>query len=230
MEQDLKKVVDQVIFARKSIRAFLDTSIEQDVILEILDIAARAPSGSNVQPWKVYILQGDTKDRLSEELKNVFNDPSKSALYHPEYTYYPKTWVEPFLSRRRKVGFDLYKLVGIARGESQKMHEQHAKNFDFFGAPVAIIFTIPRIMELGSWLDYGMFLQNIMIAAQARGLQTCPQAALITFHQIVAKHVGFSSDEQMVCSMCLGYEDPSASANLIETERVSAREFTTFVG
>jgi len=226
---DLTTTVDAVIRSRKSIRAFLDKSVDHQLILDILNIAARAPSGSNVQPWKVYVVEGDAKIRLSRAITTVFNDPAQSSLYRPEYIYYPKTWVEPFLSRRRKVGFDLYHLVGIARGESQKMHDQHAKNFDFFGAPVALVLTIPRMMELGSWLDYGMFIQNILLAAQARGLRTCPQAALIQYHQIVAQHVGYSADEQMVCTISLGYEDSSAPENQIETERVCAEEFATFV-
>jgi nitroreductase len=227
--KDLAKIVDDVIRSRKSIRAFLDKSVDHQLILDILNVASRAPSGSNVQPWKVYVLEGDAKARLSHAIKAIFNDPAQSSLHRPEYIYYPKTWTEPYLSRRRKVGFDLYKLVGIARGESQKMHEQHAKNFDFFGAPIALILTIPRMMELGSWLDYGMFIQNILLAAQARGLQSCPQAALIQFHQIVSQHVGYSAQEQMVCSISMGYEDPFAPENQIETERVSATEFATFL-
>jgi nitroreductase len=226
---DASVIVDEVIRTRKSVRAFLPTPIAHDTILSIIEVASRAPSGSNIQPWKVYVLEGSAKHRLTQAVQDVFNDPAQRALHRPEYVYYPKTWVEPFLSRRRKVGFDLYKLVGIGRGESQKMHEQHAKNFDFFGAPVVLFFSIPRIMEQGSWLDYGMFLQNILIAANARGIGSCPQAAFISYHKIVAQHLGFSPDEQLVCCISLGYENTEAPENHLITERTPVTEFVQFV-
>lgn len=226
---DASVIVDEVIRTRKSVRAFLPTPIAHDTILSIIEVASRAPSGSNIQPWKVYVLEGPAKNRLTQAVQDVFNDPAQRALHRPEYVYYPKTWVEPFLSRRRKVGFDLYKLVGIGRGESQKMHEQHAKNFDFFGAPVVLFFSIPRMMEQGSWLDYGMFLQNILIAANARGIGSCPQAAFISYHKIVAQHLGFSPDEQLVCCISLGYENTEAPENQLITERTPVTEFVQFM-
>lgn len=222
-------IVDQVIRSRKSVRGFLPTAIPHDTVLEIIATASRAPSGSNIQPWKVYVLEGAVKNNLSAAVKEVFNDPALRSLHRPEYIYYPKTWVEPFLSRRRKVGIDLYKLVGIGRGESERMHEQHAKNFDFFGAPTVLFFTIPRVMEKGSWLDYGMFLQNILIAATARGLGTCPQASFISYHQIVAKHLKFDDSEQLVCCISMGYEDHTVVENQLVTERVPVSEFVHFV-
>ena len=223
------QIVDQVIRSRKSVRAFLPTPIPHKTILEILEVASRAPSGSNIQPWKVYVLEGAAKEKLSQTVKDIFNDPAVRAIHRPEYIYYPKSWVEPFVSRRRKVGFDLYKLVGSARGENQKMHEQHAKNFDFFGAPVSIFCTIPRMMEQGSWIDYGMFLQNILIAANARGIGSCPQAAFISYHKVVAQQLNFSEDEQLVCCISLGYEDNSAPENKLVNERVPVEEFVQFV-
>lgn len=226
---DASIIVDEVIRTRKSVRSFLPTPISHDTILNIIEVASRAPSGSNIQPWKVYVLEGQAKHRLTQAVQDVFNDPVQRALHRPEYVYYPKTWVEPFLSRRRKVGFDLYKLVGIGRGESQKMHEQHAKNFDFFGAPVVLFFSIPRMMEQGSWLDYGMFLQNILIAANARGIGSCPQAAFISYHKIVAQHLGFSPDEQLVCCISLGYENIEAPENQLITERTPVSEFVQFI-
>jgi nitroreductase len=225
----VSKVVDQVIRSRKSVRAFLPTPIAHETILEIIEVAARAPSGSNIQPWKVYVMEGSAKEKLSQAVKDIFNDPTERAKHRPEYVYYPQSWVEPFLSRRRKVGFDLYKLVGIARGETEKMHAQHAKNFDFFGAPTALFFTIPRMMEQGSWIDYGMFLQNILIAANARGIATCPQAAFISYHKVVAQHLQFSEEEQLVCCISIGYEDTAQVVNQLQTERVPAAEFVTFV-
>lgn len=222
-------IVDGVIRSRRSVRGFLPTPIPQTTISEIIETASRAPSGSNIQPWQVYVVTGSAKERLTQELLDVFNDPDKKSLHTPEYAYYPKTWVEPFLSRRRKVGFDLYAQVGILRGQTQEMHRQHAKNFAFFGAPVALFFSIPRQMEQGSWLDYGMFLQNILIAAQARGLSTCPQAAFISYHQIVAAHLGFTPNEQLVCCISLGYEDKLAPANQLVTERKPLSEMVHFL-
>jgi nitroreductase len=228
-KQDVSEIVDDVIRTRKSVRSFLPTPIPHQTVLDMIEVAGRAPSGSNIQPWKVYVLEGAAKKRLSDAVKAVFNDPAARSLYRPEYIYYPKNWVEPFLSRRRKVGFDLYKLVGIARGEHQKMHEQHAKNFDFFGAPTVLFFSIPRMMEQGSWLDYGMFLQNILIAANARGIGSCPQAAFISYHKIVAEHLSFADDEQLVCCISLGYENTHAPENQLQTERIPVQEFVQFV-
>jgi len=226
---DASVIVDEVIRTRKSVRSFLSTPIPHGTILDIIEVASRAPSGSNIQPWKVYVLEGDAKQRLTQAVQEVFNDPAARALHRPEYVYYPKTWVEPFLSRRRKVGFDLYKLVGIDRGENQKMHEHQAKNFEFFGAPVVLFFSIPRMMEQGSWLDYGMFLQNILIASNARGIGSCPQAAFISYHKIVAQHLGFSEDEQLVCCISLGYENTTAPENQLITERTPVSEFVHFI-
>lgn len=163
------KVVDEVMQLRRSVRGFLSTPIPRQMIEDILRVSSKAPSGSNIQPWKVYVLSGAKKQEITNAVLEIFNDPDKNLQHRPEYIYYPKNWIEPFLSRRRKVGYDLYALAGIERGEHQKMHQLHAKNYEFFGAPIALMLTIPRVMEQGSWLDYGMFVQNILIAATARG-------------------------------------------------------------
>jgi nitroreductase len=226
---EVSAVIDKVIGSRRSVRAFLPKSISNETISDILKIASRAPSGSNIQPWKVYVLQGGAKERLSSKVKKVFHDPALNALHRAEYIYYPKNWTEPFLSRRRKVGYELYGLLGIARGEHDKMHTQHAKNFDFFGAPVALVCTIHRELEQGSWLDYGMFIQNILIASEARGIQTCPQAAFISYHQIVAEELNLPANEQLVCCIAMGYEDTSAVENSLVTERAPVKEFVQFL-
>jgi len=127
------------------------------------------------------------------------------------------------------VGWDLYGLLGIAKGDKARMHAQHGRNYSFFDAPVGLMFTIDRVMELGSWLDYGMFLQNIMIAARARGLDTCPQAAFTQFHRIVMEHIGAPANEMLVCGMSLGYADPEAVENRLQTEREPVEGFTTFL-
>ncbi|MFN3295395.1 nitroreductase [Caldimonas sp.] len=222
--------VDEAITSRRSIRAFLPTPVPRETIEDLLRVAARAPSGTNTQPWKVHVLTGASLRRLVERLRAAHDDPAQAELHQPEYAYYPSQWVSPYIERRRKVGWDLYGLLGIAKSDKQRMHEQHGRNYEFFGAPVGLMFTIDRVMQQGSWLDYGMFLQNLMIAARARGLDTCPQAAFTPFHRIVMDHLGASPQEMLVCGMSLGYADPQAVENRLVTERAPVHEFTRFHG
>ena len=177
--------VDAAITSRRSVRAYLPTSVPRAVITDILAVASRAPSGTNTQPWKVYVLTGNAKAELSRKIAQAYNDPVERANHADEYAYYPTEWRTPFIERRRKVGWDLYGLLGIVKGDKTRMHAQHGRNYEFFGAPIGLIFTIDRVMRQGSWLDYGMFLQSIMVAARARGLDTCPQAAFMQFHRII---------------------------------------------
>lgn len=225
----LTKAVDQVMRERKSVRAFLPKAVSKELIDEILEISSRAPSGSNTQPWKVYVVSGLKKEELGKEILDVFLDPERNQLHQTEYSYYPDAWVEPFASRRRKVGFDLYALLGLTKDNKAGMQKQHGRNFIFFDAPVALFFTINRVMNQGSWLDYGMFLQNVMLAAKARGLDTCAQAAFCQFHQIIAKHLEIPEDEQLVCGMSLGYEDVSKVENTLISERAPITDFVKFV-
>src|SRR6202000_3262686 len=153
---------------------------------------------------KVYVVTGAALARLSHELLAAYDDPQRDTLYQEEYRYYPQRWVSPYIDRRRKVGWDLYGLLGIEKGNKARMHEQHAQNYRFLGAPVGLFFTIDRGLERGSWLDYGMFVQAIMTAARGRGLDTCPQAAFIPFHRLIAGHLGLPDNEQFVCGMLLG--------------------------
>jgi nitroreductase len=146
-----------------------------------------------------------------------------------EYDYYPTEWVPPYIERRRKVGWDLYGLLGIAKGDKPRMHAQHGRNYKFFDAPVGMIFTIDRILRQGSWLDYGMFLENIMIAARGRGLDTCPQAAFIGFHKVIGEYLQLPASQMVVCGMSLGYADEAAPENQLVTEREPVSAFTRFV-
>ena len=221
--------IDRAITSRRSIRAFLPTPIARADIEAILDVARRAPSGSNTQPWRVYVLTGESKARLSEAIADAYDHPEVDTLHREEYPYYPRTWVDPYQSRRRKVGWDLYGLLGIGRAEKSRMHAQHARNFRFFDAPVGLIFTIDRVMEQGSGLDYGMFLEAVMVAARGRGLDTCPQAAFTQFHRIIAQHLALADEEMVVCGMSLGYADPNAAENALVTERAPVAEFTRFL-
>jgi len=228
MTTPVQSVVDEVITSRYSCRAFLPDLVPQEVVAEILSIASHAPSGTNIQPWKVWVLTGDTKKRVSERLLATFDDPEEVSTHSEPYPYYPKKWVSPYIDRRRKVGLDLYGLLGIQKGDARRMHEQFARNYKFFDAPVGFIFTVDTVMEQGSWLDYGMFLQNIMLAAKARGLDTCPQAAFIQFHRIIREELGIPESETIICGMSLGYADPDAPENALRTERAPLEEWVKF--
>jgi len=224
-----QQIVDQIITERRSVRAFLPDLVASEDIQRILEVASRAPSGSNTQPWKVYVLTGDSLTQLSEKILHAHQHPSAEEPHTEEYNYYPVKWVSPYLERRRKVGWDLYALLGLARENKQGMHAQHGRNYAFFDAPVGLIFTIDRVMEQGSWLDYGMFLQNIMLAAKARGLDTCPQAAFTQYHKIIREQLQFPENEMLVCGMALGYADTSKVENTLVTERESVSVFVKFL-
>jgi nitroreductase len=228
-QSEITRIVDRVIRERRSIRAFLPTPVPKETILEILDVAARAPSGTNTQPWQVIVVTGAKKEALSKELVEIALDPARDAEHTQEYAYYPDKWVAPYIDRRRKVGYDLYGLLGIAKGERELMNRQFARNYTFFGAPVGVFFTIDRVMGQGSWLDYGMFLQNVMVAARARGIDTCPQAAFCKYHRIITRHLDIPPERMLVCGMALGYEDTSMIENTLRTERATAAQFTRFM-
>ncbi|WP_306589492.1 nitroreductase [Geothrix sp. 21YS21S-4] len=222
--------VDAAITGRRSIRAFLPTPVPKAVVEEILEVASRAPSGTNIQPWQVHVLMGATRQRLSDRILAIYADPAQLAQHEREYDYYPKEWTSPYLDRRRKVGWDLYGLLGIEKTDKARMHDQHGRNYRFFDAPVGLIFTIDRSLALGSWLDYGMFLQNIMVAARARGLDTCPQAAFTQFHRVIAEELALAPNQMVVCGMALGHADSDAVENTLVTERAPISEFARFHG
>lgn len=216
----------QFIASRRSLRAFLPDAVPRADIERIIAAASRAPSGTNTQPWHVHVLAGAARDRLVEKVCHAFDHEAAAHTY--EYDYYPVEFVEPYLSRRRKVGFALYGLLGIAKGDKAAMQAQHRRNFRFFDAPVGLMFTIDRRMGRGSWLDYGGFMQNIMLAARACGYDTCPQAAWIQFHRIVGAELGLAEHEQLVCGMALGRADPSAPENALVSERAALEEYVVF--
>ena len=221
--------VDAALTTRRSMRAFLPTPVSRETVEAILRVASRAPSGTNTQPWQVHVLTGAARDRLCARIGAIYEDPAELARHEREYDYHPKAWTPPYLDRRRKVGWDLYGLLGIAKTDKEAMHRQHGRNFRFFDAPVGLVFSIDRGMALGSWLDYGMFLQAIMVAARARGLHTCPQAAFTQFHRVIAEELAFRPDQMLVCGMALGYADPAAVENSLVTERADVSEFARFM-
>ena len=225
--------VDQAITSRMSVRAFLPDAVPRETLMQLLDVASRAPSGVNTQPWKVYVLQGATRDALVSKVcaahDAVRADPSLAAHYQEAYAYYPEKWVSPYIERRRENGWGLYGLLGIGKGDKDKMHTQHQRNYRFFDAPVGLMFTIDSVLGRGSLLDYGMFLQSIMVAARGHGLHTCPQAAWNGFAKIILPHIGAGEEEMLVCGMALGYADPAALVNSFHTPREPASQFTHFV-
>ena len=219
--------VTAAITTRHSIRAFLSTPVPRKVVEDILSVARHAPSGTNMQPWWVYVVTDDGKNRLSDTLLKA-HDGGASA-WTPEYQYYPNDFQEPYKSRRRKVGWDLYGLLDIERGQKEKMHQQHGRNFRFFDAPVGLMFTVDRELKIGSWLDYGMFIQNVMLAAREKGLHTCPQAAFTGHHQVIRECLPIPDEQSLVCGMSLGYADPDAIENSLITEREPVDSFTRFI-
>jgi nitroreductase len=225
--------VDAAIQSRFSARAFLPKPVPRADIEHILDVARRAASGTNTQPWKVYVLQGASRDSLVEKVvaahEAIRANPALAAEYREEYDYYPEKWVSPYIDRRRENGWGLYGLLGITKGDKDKMHAQHQRNYRFFDAPVGLMFTLDRVMGRGSLVDYGMFMQNIMLAARARGLHTCPQAAWNGFANIILPHIGAGPDEMLVCGMSLGYADEKEKVNSFHTPREPVEQFTRWL-
>lgn len=225
-------LVDQAIRSRHSVRAFKSTAIDRQTIIDILNVASRAPSGNNIQPWKVYVVTGQKRQQLIEQVcsaqREIFAQPEKAQLHQETFKYYPEKWTSPFIERRRENGWGLYGLLNIQKGELQKMQQQHLRNYELFDAPVGLFFSLSTTLETGSKMDIAMMIQNVMIAAKARGIDSCPQAAWNPFHQIVANVLGIPEDEELVCAIALGYADPDQVVNQLHTPRVVADEFAIF--
>ena len=221
-------IVDAAIASRRSTRRFLPTPVPASTVEAILNVAARAPSGTNMQPWRGYVVAGAARQALCDAVLAAYD--AQEPGHEQEVPYYPAQFFEPYLSRRREVGWGLYGLLGIGKGDAAKMMAQHRRNFVYFDAPVGMIFTIDRRLATGSWLDYGMFLENIMTAARGRGLDTCAQAAWSRFHRVIRPVLGLAEEEIVVCGMALGYADPEAPENTLQTTRVTARDFMRFDG
>lgn len=218
--------VDEAITTRRSVRAFLPDAVPEATVRHILEVAARAPSGTNIQPWHVYVVTGAVREHVCREVLAA-RDRGEGNWH---YTYYPKKWREPYLARRRKIGWDLYGLLGIQKGDKERMWAHFGRNFTFFDAPVGLFFTLDVDMELGSWIDIGLFIENVMIAARGQGLDTCPQAAWVEYHEAVHKALGIPATEKLVCGMALGHEDKSKPENQLVTEREPVDAFAKFFG
>lgn len=223
---EVARVVDDAITSRRSVRAFLPTPVPRALVEHILAVASRAPSGTNMQPWCVHVVAGEAKERLSRAIIEAFEAGEQPTR---PWKYYPDELFEPYLSRRRAVGWGLYGLLGIAKGDRAATKAQQAQNYRFFGAPVGMIFSLDSRLQIGSWLDFGMFMQNIMICARGHGLHTCSQAAFADYHAIIRAQLGIPEGHTIICGMSIGYEDTTAPANRLRTERASVAEFTRFL-
>lgn len=219
--------VEEAIRSRRSVRRFLPDAVARATVEAILAQAARAPSGNNIQPWHVVVLTGAPLRELTQRLHARFLAGDQGDW---PYRYYPQTWREPYLARRRKIGVDLYRSLGLAKEDKAGMNAQHARNFLFFDAPVGLFFALDRDMELGSWIDLGMFIQTVMIAARGFGLDTCPQAAFAPYHAEIEAFAGLAPDKRLVCGMALGHADPDAPENAVTVERAEVAAFARFMG
>ena len=221
--------VDEAIRSRQSVRAFLPTPVGRATVEELLRLASRSASGSNIQPWRVRVIAGEAKARLTQA---IFDAIARDGFepYQREWNYYPVRWREPFLGRRRKIGWDMYNLLGVAKGDFEGTQQARMRNYEFFGAPVGMIFTLDEDLEIGSWLDLGIFLGSVMIAARGHGLHTCPQAAFADFHSVIRPLLDIPENEIIVCGMALGHIDPDAPVNALKTERADLNAFATFDG
>jgi nitroreductase len=223
------RTLEEAILSRRSLRAFQPDPVPRETVERILALASRAPSGTNIQPWRVYVVAGEARDRLAGAMHAEFLEHGEEG-WKREYEYYPTKWRDPYLARRRKIGWDLYGLLGIAKGEREKTHRQHARNYLFFDAPVGLVVTLERDLPVGAWLDTGMFLQNVMLAARAFGLDTCPQAAIASAHKVLRRELGIPAAEMVVCGMSLGHARADAVENALVTEREPVAGFAKFFG
>jgi nitroreductase len=220
--------VDEAIRTRRSVRAFLPTAVDRATIEDLLKLAARSASG-NIQPWRVRVVAGDVKASLE---KDIFDAVERDGFepYQREWNYYPVNWREPFLGRRRKIGWDMYSLLGIHKGDFEGTQHARMRNYAFFGAPIGLIFTLDEDLEIGSRLDLGIYPGTLMVAARGHGLHTCAQAAFADFHTIIRPLLDVPKSEVIICGMALGHADPDAPVNRLVTERAPLTDYASFIG
>lgn len=220
--------VHEAIRTRRSIRAFTDQPVSRAEIEEILEVSQRAPSGTNTQPWNVWVCTGAVRQAITDDVLALAR-AGKAASY-ADYDYYPTKWKDAHNARRRGVGFALYGLLGIAREDHDARTRQMLKNFEFFGAPVGLFVTIDAYLARGNWADAGMYVQTLMLAARGLGLHTCPQAAWIPFQEPIYRHLGIPDDQVLITGMSLGHADPAAIENTLVSDREPMTEIARFAG
>ena len=214
----------EAVTSRRSIRAFTTQEVPDDTLRTILTDAARAASGTNIQPWHLTVLQGQAKHDLVDAVQAAFD----SGESEKDEKYYPSEFVEPYKARRRKIGWDMYGLIGIEKGDYEKMAAQARKNYEFFSAPVGIIFSMHETMSYGGWMDLGLYMANVMTLAREHGLHTCPQAAWREYESVIHTHLALPADQRVIVGMAIGYEDGAAIINELRTERAELAEFVDF--
>ena len=210
---------------RKSTRAFLSKEVEQEKINTILNAARHAPSGTNTQPWQVAVVTGEAKIKLQTKIEEAFRAGDKG---NADYTYYPDEWQQPYASRRKECGLLLYKTLGIRREDKERQINQWVANYRAFDAPVLLLFFMDDVMQTGSYIDYGMFLQSVMLAAVDQGLATCPQASIADYPEIIKAELAYPEETVLLCGMALGYEDKDALVNSYRTSREDVDSFTRY--
>jgi nitroreductase len=223
--------VYEALRSRGSTRAFLDRPVARETLVRVLDAARWAPSGSNIQPWQVHALSGEPLRRLCADVRHAATTERDAHAW--PYQYYPRHWRDPYLARRRACGWGLYGLLGIGRGDRAAAAAHELRNFEFFGAPAGLFFFVDADLELGSWFDYGMFVQSVMLAAREEGLATCPQAAWAPFHRVIRRHLALpdgAGTPTLICGLALGYADPEAPINTFRPAREPVEAFTRFHG
>lgn len=217
--------VSEAVTSRRSIRAFLSTPVDAAVLREVLTLAQRAPSGGNLQPWHIHVLQGAALVRfrgvMAERLASGEADPI-------EYDVYPPQLHEPYRTRRFQVGEALYATLGIPRADRPGRLQQFARNWDFFGAPAGLFCFVDRRMGPPQWSDLGMYLQTVMLLLTERGLASCPQEAWESYQETVSRFLGTPSEHMLFCGLAIGHADPAAPINTLRTERAPLDEFATF--
>lgn len=219
--------VSEAIMSRKTVRQFTDQPVSEALVRELIETSKRAPSGGNLQPWTVHVLTGEPLAKLVEEVNTKL---LTGDVEDPEYHVYPPDLKDPYRTRRRIVGQQLYELIGVPREDTPGKLKQLARNFRFFDAPVGMFFILDRQMEVGQYADVGMFMQNIMLLAREKGLHTCPQEAWARWPKTVSQFLGLAEHEILFCGLALGYEDESAVINKLHSERAAFDEFVTMRG
>lgn len=219
--------IDAALLSRRAVRGYLSRPVTRETVEHLLKVAARMPSGYNMQPWQVFVVSGPAKQRLTA-------DVMEARVHHPEekseeYQYYPKSWRSPYSERRKDFGDQIYGLAGVKREDEAAMFRHVGRNYEFFGAPVGLFFAIDKDLEVGSWLDCGMFIAGVMIAARAQGLHTCPQVAWAPWHRIVRRHVAIPESMTLLCGMSLGFEDETTDVNQARMDRSDIKNWATFI-
>ncbi|KWV56064.1 nitroreductase [Bradyrhizobium macuxiense] len=221
-----RNCIDEIIVGRFACREFSSVAVARRTVEQILDVARFAPSGANIQPWHVYALAGAAKDEVSASLLRAHEDARNE--HTSEYKYYARDLPDPYLDRRQEFGRLFYGSLGIAQTDAEARSRQTAKNYAFFGAPVGLIVTIDRRLEVGSWLDLGMFIQNVMLAAAGRGLQSCPQETFAKYHKVLRSLLSIPAEQMVVCGISIGHAKDPTTGRLMP--RADAEAFASFKG